>query len=318
MPRSRKPLFRSISPRCWRRRVSARCATLSWAVARCAMPRNPITARSAGHRKACGSIPTSRSPGTRGISTFSRASATPCRRATYLDGRDRAAANSPMVPEPLMTDPFALDRLALRAEGPLVDELARTAGLSDDARARVSDRAAGLIREVRAGGSMGMMEALLAEYGLSTKEGVALMCLAEAMLRVPDSETVDDLIRDKITPHDWGSHIGDSGSIMVNASTWALMLTGRVLDDEDDGGVAGTLHGLVRRMGEPVIRQAVGRAMAEMGNQFVLGRTIKEAMKRGQGMVAKGYSYSFDMLGEAARTHDDAGRYFESYASAIA
>jgi len=217
-----------------------------------------------------------------------------------------------------MTDPFALDRLALRAEGPLVDELARTAGLSDDARARVSDRAAGLIREVRAGGSMGMMEALLAEYGLSTKEGVALMCLAEAMLRVPDSETVDDLIRDKITPHDWGSHIGDSGSIMVNASTWALMLTGRVLDDEDDGGVAGTLHGLVRRMGEPVIRQAVGRAMAEMGNQFVLGRTIKEAMKRGQGMVAKGYSYSFDMLGEAARTHDDAGRYFESYASAIA
>jgi len=217
-----------------------------------------------------------------------------------------------------MTDPYALDHLTLREEGPLVAELAEAAGLSEDARARVADRAAGLIREVRAGGNMGMMEALLAEYGLSTKEGVALMCLAEAMLRVPDSETVDDLIRDKITPHDWGSHIGDSGSILVNASTWGLMLTGRVLDDEDDGGVAGTLHGLVRRMGEPVIRQAVGRAMAEMGNQFVLGRTIKEAMKRGQGMVAKGYSYSFDMLGEAARTHADADRYFQSYAGAIA
>ncbi|MDJ1006604.1 MAG: bifunctional proline dehydrogenase/L-glutamate gamma-semialdehyde dehydrogenase PutA [Paracoccaceae bacterium] len=216
-----------------------------------------------------------------------------------------------------MTDPFALDRLALRDEAELVADLAQATGLGEEARARIGAQAVALIREVRAGGDIGMMEALLAEYGLSTKEGVALMCLAEAMLRVPDADTVDDLIRDKITPHDWASHIGDSGSILVNASTWALMLTGRVLDDEDEGGVAGTLHGLVRRLGEPVIRQAVGRAMAEMGNQFVLGRDIGEAVKRGSGMVAKGYTYSYDMLGEAARTAADATRYFESYTAAI-
>jgi len=216
-----------------------------------------------------------------------------------------------------MRDPRELDALTLRDEPALVAELADVAGLSADARARISGRAVGLIEKVRGGGDIGMMEALLAEYGLSTAEGVALMCLAEAMLRVPDADTVDDLIRDKITPHDWASHIGDSGSILINASTWALMLTGRVLDNRDDAGVVGTLHGLVRRLGEPVIRQAVGRAMAEMGNQFVLGRDIREALKRGAGMVAKGYSYSFDMLGEAARTHADAARYFDSYAGAI-
>ena len=223
-----------------------------------------------------------------------------------------------MVPQPMsITDPFALDRLTLRDEAALVAELAQTAALTNADRRRITGRAVGLVEKVRAGGDIGMMEALLAEYGLSTKEGVALMCLAEAMLRVPDADTIDDLIRDKITAHDWASHLGDSGSILVNASTWALMLTGRVLDDEDDEGVAGTLHGLVRRLGEPVIRQAVGRAMAEMGNQFVLGRTIKEALKRGAGMVAKGYSYSFDMLGEAARTQADADGYFDAYAGAI-
>ncbi len=204
----------------------------------------------------------------------------------------------------------------LAPEADLVRDLARTTALDDTARARISARAADLVRAVRATGKVGMMESLLAEYGLSTREGVALMCLAEAMLRVPDSGTVDELIRDKITPHDWASHIGDSGSILVNASTWGLLLTGRVLDD-DEGGVAGTLHGLVRRLGEPVIRRAVGQAMAEMGSQFVLGRTINEAMKRGRPMVAKGYTYSYDMLGEAARTDADALRYLDAYARAI-
>ena len=204
----------------------------------------------------------------------------------------------------------------LAAEPALVRELASTAALDQAARRSISARAADLVRAVRAAGKAGMMESFLAEYGLSTKEGVALMCLAEAMLRVPDNLTVDELIRDKITPHDWAAHIGDSGSILVNASTWGLLLTGRVLE-EDGEGVAGTLHGLVRRMGEPLIRKAVGQAMAEMGAQFVLGRTIDEAKKRGESMVRNGYTYSYDMLGEAARTPADALRYHEAYGRAI-
>ncbi|MEM7742124.1 MAG: bifunctional proline dehydrogenase/L-glutamate gamma-semialdehyde dehydrogenase PutA [Pseudomonadota bacterium] len=204
----------------------------------------------------------------------------------------------------------------LTAEPALVRTLVDQAGLSEEMRRAISARAADLVRAVRKTGKIGLMEKLLAEYGLSTDEGVALMCLAEAMLRVPDADTVDELIRDKITPHDWASHIGDSASILVNASTWGLMLTGRVLED-DGAGVVGTLRALVRRLGEPVIRAAVGQAMAEMGSQFVLGRTIGEAMRRGDAMVAKGYTYSYDMLGEAARTDDDALRYHAAYADAI-
>ena len=212
-------------------------------------------------------------------------------------------------------------RQAIRAsmlanETALVRELAKFSGLGDEARAAISTHAAELVRRVRADGKVGTMEAFLAEYGLSTDEGVALMCLAEAMLRVPDSHTVDELIRDKITPHDWAAHVGDSGSILVNASTWGLMLTGRILEDEGSG-VVGTLHGLVRRLGEPVIRRAVGQAMAEMGAQFVLGRTIDEAISNGAAEVEKGYTYSYDMLGEAARTDADALRYHAAYGTAI-
>ncbi|MAW85180.1 MAG: bifunctional proline dehydrogenase/L-glutamate gamma-semialdehyde dehydrogenase [Phyllobacteriaceae bacterium] len=196
--------------------------------------------------------------------------------------------------------------------------LIETADLSSGDRAAISARAAGLVRTVRSSSAPTMMESFLGEYGLSTGEGVALMCLAEALLRVPDAETVDDLIRDKITPHDWSAHQGHSSSIMVNASTWALMLTGRVLDDEEERGIEGTLLSLVRRLGEPVIRRAVGAAMREMGDQFVLGRTIGEAVKRGRDLIARGYLYSYDMLGEAARTAEDAERYFNAYAAAIA
>ncbi|MEM7025100.1 MAG: proline dehydrogenase family protein, partial [Pseudomonadota bacterium] len=199
-----------------------------------------------------------------------------------------------------------------------LSRLTATAALSPEARTAISARAADLVREVRAPPNVGIMEEFLSQYGLSTREGVALMCLAEALLRVPDAETIDDLIQDKIAPHHWGAHVGDSGSLMVNASTWALMLTGRVLDDEDDDGVVGALRGMVRRLGEPVIRTAVGRAMREMGAQFVLGRDMREAMARGAGMVAQGYTYSYDMLGEAARTETDARRYHGAYAQAIA
>ena len=115
------------------------------------------------------------------------------------------------------------------------------------------------------------------------------MCLAEAMLRVPDRETIDALIEDKIAPSDWGRHLGEASSSLVNASTWALMLTGKVLDD-DQGGIAGTLRGAIRRLGEPVIRAAVGRAMKEMGRQFVLGETINKALDRAKTREAQGFT----------------------------
>ncbi|MDE0698800.1 MAG: bifunctional proline dehydrogenase/L-glutamate gamma-semialdehyde dehydrogenase, partial [Boseongicola sp.] len=195
----------------------------------------------------------------------------------------------------------------LTEESALVRSLVEATALDATDRTAIGRHAARLVNEVRASGQPGRMEAFLTEYGLSTKEGVALMCLAEAMLRVPDARTVDELIRDKITPHDWAAHVGDSGSILVNASTWALMLTGRILDDDGEG-VAGTLHALVRRLGEPVVRTAVGHAMAEMGAQFVLGETIESAIERGAMVSGQGCSYSFDMLGEAARTERDAER----------
>ncbi|MCP1336366.1 bifunctional proline dehydrogenase/L-glutamate gamma-semialdehyde dehydrogenase PutA [Futiania mangrovi] len=201
------------------------------------------------------------------------------------------------------------------------DRLARH-GLDAAARARISARAAGLVRTIRADPDPNLLESFLAEYGLSTDEGVALMCLAEAYLRVPDAPTLDALIRDKIGGADWSKHSGETDSLLVNASTWALMLTGRIYGGGEEGGrpeqqVAGTLRRLVQRLGEPVVRTAVGQAMKAMGQQFVLGRSIGEALKRGQPMREKGYAYSYDMLGEAARTDRDARRYFRAYADAI-
>ncbi len=188
--------------------------------------------------------------------------------------------------------------------------------LSEDDRRKVAAVGAKYVERVRKEKSPSMMEAFLAEYGLSTAEGVGLMCLAEALLRVPDAETIDDLIHDKIEPSDWGAHLGKSSSSMVNASTWALMLTGKVLDDDPKGPVR-ALRGLVRRMGEPVVRTAVGQSMKILGRQFVLGQTIEEGMKNARELEKQGYTYSYDMLGEAARTDDDALRYHEAYAKAI-
>jgi len=202
-------------------------------------------------------------------------------------------------------------------EAQALARLVKGAGLDSAQRQAISAHAAELVRAVRGSTDPRLMEAFLSEYGLSSREGVALMCLAEALLRVPDAETMDDLIRDKIAPHDWSAHSGESGSIFVNASTWALMLTGRVLE-EGEGGIERTLRGMVRRLGEPVIRRAVAAAMRELGENFVLGRTIAEAVKNGRPMTAKGYLYSFDMLGEAARTEADARRYHKAYADAIA
>ena len=210
----------------------------------------------------------------------------------------------------------ALDAAYTAPEGPTVAELRTLAGLTPADRAAIVDRGADLVRKIRDTSDPGLMEVFLAEYGLSTDEGIALMCLAEALLRVPDAETMDDLIEDKIAPSDWGRHLGHSASSLVNASTWALMLTGRVLDD-DRKGITRHLRGAVKRLGEPVIRSAVARAMREMGRQFVLGEDIGKAMKRAEGMEKKGFTYSYDMLGEAARTEADARNYHLSYSRAI-
>ncbi len=216
-----------------------------------------------------------------------------------------------------MTDAWTvIDREALGDEAALVARMIAEAGLDAAARARIVAAGAGLVRQIRASVKPGLMEVFLAEYGLSTEEGVALMCLAEALLRVPDAETMDALIEDKIAPGDWGRHLGRSASSLVNASTWALMLTGRVLEDSEPG-VVGHLKAAVKRLGEPVIRGAVGRAMKEMGRNFVLGETIDAAMKRARELEGQGYTYSYDMLGEAARTEADARRYHLSYSAAI-
>ena len=209
-----------------------------------------------------------------------------------------------------------LDAAAYADEATAVEALVEQAALSEAERARIHDHAADLVRQIRGTSHPGMMEVFLAEYGLSTDEGVALMCLAEALLRVPDAETIDALIEDKIAPSDWQSHLGRSTSSLVNASTWALMLTGRVLEQAPPGPI-GHLRNAIKRLGEPVIRTAIGRAMKEMGRQFVLGETIKDAMARAQTLQDAGYTYSYDMLGEAALTEADAQAYHTGYAQAI-
>ncbi len=181
---------------------------------------------------------------------------------------------------------------------------------------QVEAQAAALVEGVRARRSdHTLLDTFVQEYGLANDEGVALMCLAESLLRVPDADTMDALIKDKILPANWANHLGDSASILVNASTWGLMLTGKVIGMQSwPSHTAGDFVGhLLSRVGEPVIRTAMQRAMHILGREFVLGRTIEEALDRGG---AEGV-FSFDMLGEAARTADIALNYFQMYAHAV-
>jgi len=211
----------------------------------------------------------------------------------------------------------------------LADETTTVRRLADQARREpaateaVAAEAMALTTALRETRSPGLMEAMLAEYGLSNQEGVALMCLAEALLRVPDTESIDALIRDKIAPAAWSRHLGHAQSALVNASTWGLMLTGRVLRGDGRGlghgrAVTETLGVALRRLGEPVIRAVVAEAMKQMGRQFVLGRDIDESIDQARAMEARGYTYSYDILGEAARTAADADRYGRRYAEALA
>ena len=209
-----------------------------------------------------------------------------------------------------------IDSQTYADQSTVIGALIVQAALNETERTAICAAAEQLVRDIRTSTSPGMMEVFLAEYGLSTDEGVALMCLAEALLRVPDADTIDALIEDKIAPSDWGKHLGQSSSSLVNASTWALMLTGRVLDEDKPSPVS-ALRTAIKRLGEPVIRTAVSHAMRELGHQFVLGETIQSAIRRARDMEEKGYTYSYDMLGESARTEADAARYHLSYSHAI-
>jgi len=189
--------------------------------------------------------------------------------------------------------------------------------LSQQDREAVRTEAESLVRAARKNANrQGVVESFLQEFSLSTREGLALMCLAEALLRTPDEETRDRLIAEKIASADWASHAGQSDSMLVNASTWSLMLTGRIIDPDQEArdDLPGFIKRLAGRLGEPVIRRAVGAAVRIMGEQFVLGATIEKAIKRA---AVDGFVCSFDMLGEGARTDADADRYEKAYADAI-
>lgn len=216
-----------------------------------------------------------------------------------------------------MTRWDALDAIKYRDEGEAVGLLLAAQPLSDAERLDVQREAVRLVTVARAATrKQGVVESFLQEFSLGTREGLALMCLAEAVLRTPDGETRDKLIAEKIGSADWASHLGRSDSLFVNASTWGLMLTGRLVDVDAEArrDVGGFLKRLTTRLGEPVIRQAVGAAVRMMGEQFVLGRDIDGALRRA---AREGYRCSFDMLGEGARTVADAARFEQIYADAI-
>ncbi|MCZ2498892.1 trifunctional transcriptional regulator/proline dehydrogenase/L-glutamate gamma-semialdehyde dehydrogenase [Xylophilus sp. Kf1] len=215
----------------------------------------------------------------------------------------------------------AITRATRRPEPEAVAALLPQARQDGDA-ARATDalamRLARTLRERKsASGRAGLVQGLLQEYSLSSGEGVALMCLAEALLRIPDAATRDALIRDKIATGDWRRHVGRSPSLFVNAATWGLLLTGRLVATHSETGLSAVLGTLIGRGGEPLIRKGVDMAMRLMGEQFVCGETIADALRHARAREAQGFRYSYDMLGEAALTEDDARRYLADYQRAI-
>ncbi len=209
----------------------------------------------------------------------------------------------------------------LTDEDKLVPALIEAVRFSPAQQAEIARLAEQLVKAAREGRrDSGGVDSFLHEYGLSSREGVLLLCLAEALLRIPDADNADRLIAGTIGGGDWGRHLGRSESLLVNASTYGLMLTGRVIDwGSDDGAdLGGMVQRLIGRSGEPVIRQALRQAMRILGAQFVLGQTIEEALRNAEVEAEAGYRFSFDMLGEAARTADDARRYTARYEEAVA
>ncbi|MDO5090547.1 MAG: bifunctional proline dehydrogenase/L-glutamate gamma-semialdehyde dehydrogenase PutA [Cardiobacteriaceae bacterium] len=218
-----------------------------------------------------------------------------------------------------MADREALRALYLADEDVVVDALLAQAAWQDDEWARTQALATRLVRAIRDKAGVGVLEAFLQEYALSSEEGVALMCLAEAMMRVPDADTLDALIYDKFGEAKWRRHLGKSDSFWVNAGTWGMLFTGKVVNLGRDGEerLASVFERLLRSTSEPIIRSAVKAGVKMMGRQFILGETIADARKRAAAMEAKGYRYSYDMLGEGARTAEDAERYYRAYLDAL-
>ncbi len=196
---------------------------------------------------------------------------------------------------------------------PLIELATATTDEADRIRALAHELVAKLRAKTRSSG----VEGLIHEYSLSSQEGVALMCLAEALLRIPDAATRDALIRDKLAPGDWRAHVGRSQSLFVNAATWGLVLTGRLVTTTSEQSLSAALTRLIARSGEPIIRAGVDVAMRLMGEQFVTGRTIEEALENSRGRETRGFTFSYDMLGEAAMTAEDAARYLDEYERAV-
>ena len=230
-----------------------------------------------------------------------------------------AAPFADFAPNP--SAPSALRQAITRAyrlpEPQAMQPLLQAAQLSAAMQQAIADTATHLVRRLRAKGQSGGVEGLVSEYSLSSQEGVALMCLAEALLRIPDAATRDALIRDKIARGDWANHLGGGKSIFVNAATWGLVISGKLVSPVREDSLTASLSGLIKRAGEPVIRSGVNMAMEMMGEQFVTGETIAEALKRARPQEKRGFTYSYDMLGEAAMTMADADRYNDDYIRAI-
>jgi len=232
-----------------------------------------------------------------------------------VEAEDEIEARARLVPP---RDEIAASHLV--DEHRLVDRLIERAVFSEDERRRAAELARRLATAARSGkGRQAGVDAFMREYGLSSEEGVILMCIAEALLRIPDTETADELIAEKLADGQWEKHRGHSDSLFVNASTWALMLTGQIVKMREAQGANpfDAVKRLIARSGEPVIRQAVRHAVRLLGDQFVLGRNITDAIARAGEYQAKGYLLSYDMLGEAARTQKDADIYFERYLAAV-
>ncbi|WP_081177115.1 trifunctional transcriptional regulator/proline dehydrogenase/L-glutamate gamma-semialdehyde dehydrogenase [Rhizobium rhizosphaerae] len=226
------------------------------------------------------------------------------------------AAFAPPVSQPTALR-AAITAAYRRDEAEAVAPLLTEASLPDTDKTAIREIARKLIVALRAKHKGTGVEGLVQEYSLSSQEGVALMCLAEALLRIPDMDTRDALIRDKIAHGDWRSHVGGGRSLFVNAATWGLVVTGKLTSTVNDRSLSTALTRLIARAGEPVIRRGVDMAMRMMGEQFVTGETIEEAVKRARPLESRGFRYSYDMLGEAATTAADATRYYADYEHAI-
>ncbi|WP_042550803.1 trifunctional transcriptional regulator/proline dehydrogenase/L-glutamate gamma-semialdehyde dehydrogenase [Ralstonia solanacearum] len=242
------------------------------------------------------------------------------------DGVGTEAAVQPFLEFAQSVQPQSVLRAAITAAYrrpeteaiPMLLEQARLPGaLSSEARQLARDLAGKLRAQKVGAGREGLVQGLIQEFSLSSQEGVALMCLAEALLRIPDKPTRDALIRDKISNGNWQSHLGQSPSLFVNAATWGLLLTGKLVATHNEAGLSRALTRIIGKRGEPLIRKGVDMAMRLMGEQFVTGETISEALANARKYEAEGFRYSYDMLGEAAMTEADAQRYLASYEQAI-